>query len=251
MFPAATFILLIVALAVPSLAQERQLFNGKDLDGWEGNPESWSVQDGAITGITTDDKRLPFNQFLIWRGGKVKNFELTAKIKQSGNNSGIQYRSKELPSVGPWSVGGYQCDIHPIPANNAMLYDERGRGIVAQNGQTVIIDREGTKWLVKETEPVKVDVAEWNEYTIIARGNHLIHKLNGQVTVDVIDHQESEREDEGVVAIQIHQGPAMKVQVKDIVLKELPDGGILTPEQAPVPADAKKIAAPIANKKKT
>jgi hypothetical protein len=251
MFPAATFILLIVALAVPSLAQERQLFNGKDLDGWEGNPESWSVQDGAITGITTDDKRLPFNQFLIWRGGKVKNFELTAKIKQSGNNSGIQYRSKELPSVGPWSVGGYQCDIHPIPANNAMLYDERGRGIVAQNGQTVIIDREGTKWLVKETEPVKVDVAEWNEYTIIARGNHLIHKLNGQVTVDVIDHQESEREDEGVVAIQIHQGPAMKVQVKDIVLKELPDGGILTPEQAPVPADAKKIAAPMAKKKKT
>jgi len=251
MFPAAAFIVLIVALAVPSLAQEKQLFNGKDLDGWEGNPESWSVQDGAITGITTDDKRLPYNQFLIWRGGKVKNFELTAKVKQSGNNSGIQYRSKELPSVGPWSVGGYQCDIHPIPANNAMLYDERGRGIVAQNGQTVIIDREGTKWLVKETEPVKVDVAEWNEYTIIARGNHLIHKLNGQVTADVIDHQESEREDEGIVAIQIHQGPAMKVQVKDIVVKELPDGGILSPEQAPIPADAKKIAAPMAKKKKS
>jgi 3-keto-disaccharide hydrolase len=255
-FPAAAFILWIIALAVPSLAQEKHLFNGKNLDGWEGNPESWSVQDGAITGVTTDEKRLPYNQFLIWRGGAdkkntVKNFELTAKVKQSGNNSGIQYRSKELPSVGPWSVGGYQCDIHPIPANNAMLYDERGRGIVAQNGQTVIIDREGTKWLVKETEPVKVDVAEWNEYTIIARGNHLIHKVNGQVTADVIDHQESEREDEGIVAIQIHQGPAMKVQVKDIVLKELPDGGVLTPEQAPVPADAKKIAAPPAKKKKS
>ncbi|MBW8885313.1 MAG: DUF1080 domain-containing protein, partial [Planctomycetia bacterium] len=109
---------------------------------------------------------------------------------------------------------------------------------------TVIIDRDGTKWLVKETEPVKVDVAEWNEYMIIARGNHLIHKINGQVTVDVIDHQESEREQEGIVAIQIHQGPAMRVQVKDIVLRELPDGGVLTPEQAPVPADAKKIAAP-------
>ncbi len=225
-------------------AQERSLFNGKDLDGWEGNPESWSVQDGAITGITTDEKRLPYNQFLIWRGGKVKNFELRAKVRQTGNNSGIQYRSKELPQVGPWSVGGYQCDIHPQTANNAMLYDERGRGIVAQNGQTVIIDRDGQKWLVKETEPVKVDVAEWNEYTIIARGNHLIHKLNAQVTVDVIDHQESERELEGIVAIQIHQGPAMKVQVKDIVLRELPDGDVLTPEQAPVPADAKKIASP-------
>jgi hypothetical protein len=245
------FILFVAALSVPSAAQEKQLFNGKDLDGWEGNPESWSVQDGAITGITTDDKRLPYNQFLIWRGGKVKNFELTAKVRQSGNNSGIQYRSKELPQVGPWSVGGYQCDIHPVAANNAMLYDERGRGIVAQNGQTVIIDRDGNKWLIKETEPVKVDVAEWNEYTIIARGNHLIHKLNGQVTADVIDHQESERELEGIVAIQIHQGPAMKVQVKDIVLKELPDGGVLSSEETPIPADAKKIAAPAPKKKKS
>src|SRR6476469_1773763 len=145
---------ILAAIFSTAPAQERQLFNGKDLDGCEGNPESWSVQDGAITGITTDDKRLPYNQFLIWRGGKVKNFELTAKIKQSGNNSGIQYRSKELSNIGPWSVGGYQCDIHPIAANNAMLYDERGRGIVAQNGQTVIIDREGNKWLTKETEPV-------------------------------------------------------------------------------------------------
>jgi hypothetical protein len=103
------------------------LFNGKDLSGWDGNPESWSVQDGCITGVTTDDKPLPYNQFLIWRGGTVKNFELTAKIKQSGNNSGIQYRSKELKDVGPFSIGGYQCDIHPDPRNNAMLYDERGR----------------------------------------------------------------------------------------------------------------------------
>ena len=227
-------------------SSERQLFNGKDLSGWDGNPASWSVQDGCITGVTKADEPLPYNQFLIWRGGTVKNFELTAKIKQSGNNSGIQYRSKELKDVGPWSIGGYQCDVHPDPKNNAMLYDERGRAIVAQNGQTVIIDSEGTKWLVKETEPVKVDVAEWNEYTVIARGNHLIHKLNGKVTVDVIDHQVKERELEGLIALQIHRGPAMKVQVKDIVLKELPDGDVLTPEQAPVPADAKKLggAAP-------
>jgi len=240
----------LATLAVQASAQERQLFNGKDLTGWDGNPESWSVQDGAITGITTDDKRLPYNQFLIWRGGAVKNFELRAKVRQSGNNSGLQYRSKELKEVGPWSIGGYQCDIHPQAANNAMLYDERGRAIVAQNGQTVIIDRDGNKWLVKETEPVKADVAEWNEYTVIARGNHLIHKLNGQVTADVIDHQESQRELEGLLAIQIHQGPAMKVQIKDIVLKELPDGEVLTPEQAPVPADAKKLAAPGIGKKK-
>jgi hypothetical protein len=224
--------------------QERSLFNGKDLTSWEGNPASWTVEDGCITGVTKDDAPLPYNQFLIWRGGTVKNFELRAKVRQSGNNSGIQYRSKELKDVGPWSIAGYQCDIHPQAANNAMLYDERERGIVAQNGQTIIVDRDGAKWLVKETEPVKADVAEWNEYTVIARGNRLIHKLNGQVTVDVTDHQESQRELEGLLAIQIHRGPAMKVQIKDIMLRELPDGEVLSPEQAPVPADAKKLAAP-------
>lgn len=239
--------LLAMSLAVfawPLTAQERQLFNGKDLSGWEGNPKSWSVKDGAIVGVTTDDEPLPYNQFLIWRGGTVKNFELTAKVKQSGNNSGLQYRSKELKDVGPWSIGGYQCDIHPTPANNAMLYDERGRGIVATNGQTVIIDKDGQKWLVKESAPVEVNVAEWNEYSVIARGNRLIHKLNGKVTADITDHQESERELEGLLAIQIHRGPAMKVEVKDIVLRELPDGDLVTLEQSPIPADAKKIAAP-------
>jgi len=242
----------VLALLIASAggqAQEGQLFNGKDLTGWEGNPASWSVHDGCITGVTKGDEPLPYNQFLIWRGGTVKNFELSAKIKQSGNNSGIQYRSKELKDVGPWAIGGYQCDVHPTPANNAMLYDERGRGIVCQNGQSIIIDAEGNKWVVKESEPVKVEVAEWNDYAVIARGNRLIHKLNGQVTVDIIDHQDSQRELEGLLAIQIHRGPAMRVQIKDIMLRELPDGEVLSPEKAPVPPDAKKVAAPAGGRK--
>jgi Domain of Unknown Function (DUF1080) len=242
--PLTVLTILILSACAPLLAQERQLFNGKDLTGWEGNPESWSVVDGMIVGVTKGDAPLPYNQFLIWRGGTVKNFELSAKIRQSGNNSGIQYRSKELKDVGPWSIGGYQCDIHPEPRNNAMLYDERGRGIVAQNGQTIVIDRDGQKWLVKETDPVTANVAEWNEYTVIARGNRLIHKLNGQVTADITDHQEKERELEGLLALQIHRGPAMKVEIKDIVLKVLPDGDVVSQDQAPIPADAKKVAAP-------
>jgi hypothetical protein len=244
-------ILLIVAslASAHTNAQERQLFNGKDLTGWDGKSENWSVEDGCITGVTKGDAPLPYNQFLIWRGGTVKNFELSAKVKQSGNNSGIQYRSKELKDVGPYSIGGYQCDIHPDPKNNAMLYDERGRGIVAQNGQTIVIDKDGGKWITKEAEPVKADVAEWNEYKVIARGNHLIHMLNGQVTADIIDLQESERELEGLLAIQIHRGPAMKVQIKDIVLKELPDGGVLSADEAKIPANAKKVAAPGGKKK--
>jgi len=228
----------------------KPLFNGKDLTGWDGNPKNWSVEDGCLTGVTKDTEILPYNQFLIWRGGTVKNFELHAKIKQSGNNSGIQYRSKELKEVGPWSIGGYQCDVHPTAENNAMLYDERGRGIVAKNGQSVIIAPNGDKFLTAERPPVAVDVAEWNEYTVIARGNKLTHKINGKVTVEIIDHQASERELEGLLAFQIHRGPAMKVQIKDVMLKVLPDGGVLSPDKAPVPDGAKKIEAPKAGAKK-
>ncbi len=228
-------------------AQERSLFNGKDLSGWDGNPELWTVQNGAITGITKADEPLPYNQFLIWRGGKVKNFELRVTLRQTGNNSGIQYRSRELTEVGRWSIGGYQCDVHPTPANNAMLYDEQGRGIVAKNGQEVIVDTAGTKWLVKESPPIEVVVPDWNEYKIIARGNHLIHQINGKTTADIIDHQESERELEGLLAFQVHRGPAMKVEIKDIFLKELPDGDVFTPDQKPVPKDAKAIGAPAKN----
>ena len=209
-------VILSVILGSFLQAQERILFNGKDLSGWDGNPELWSVQDGAITGITKANEPLPYNQFLIWRGGKVKNFELRVTLRQTGNNSGIQYRSRELTEVGKWSIGGYQCDIHPTPANNAMLYDERGRGIVAKNGQEVIVDAAGTKWLVKEQAPIEVVVPDWNEYKIIARGNHLIHQVNGKTTADIIDHQESERELEGLLAFQVHRGPAMKVEIKDI-----------------------------------
>ena len=243
------FIFFSVILGSFLQAQERSLFNGKDLSGWDGNPELWSVQNGAITGSTKADKPLPYNQFLIWRGGKVKNFELRVTLRQTGNNSGIQYRSRELTEVGKWSIGGYQCDVHPTPANNAMLYDERGRGIVAQNGQEVIVDATGAKWLVKEFLPIEVVVPDWNEYKIIARGNHLIHQINGKTTADIIDHQESERELEGLLAFQVHQGPAMKVEIKDIFLKELPDGDVLTPDQKPVPKDAKAIGAPAKNAK--
>ena len=228
-------------------AQERSLFNGKDLAGWDGNPELWSVKDGAIVGITKGDEPLPYNQFLIWRGGNVKNFELRVTLRQAGNNSGIQYRSRELPEVGKWSIAGYQCDIHPLPANNAMVYDERGRGIVAKNGQEVIVDGSGAKWLIKEHAPIEVVVPDWNEYKIIARGNHLIHQVNGKTTAELIDHQESERELEGLLAFQVHRGPAMKVEIKDIFLKELPDGDVFTLEQKPIPKEAKAIGVPAKN----
>ncbi|HYF34855.1 MAG TPA: DUF1080 domain-containing protein [Prosthecobacter sp.] len=238
-------LLLACLLGHAAFAQEgfKPLFNGKDLTGWDGNPELWSVADGCISGKTTGPEQLSYNQFLIWRGGVVKNFELRVKVKQSGNNTGIQYRSKELPENGKWSVGGYQCDIHPAAPNNAMVYEERGRGIVAQNGQGVVVDPEGRSWLASEHDPVKVDIAEWHEYTIIAQGNHVIHKIDGKLAVDLLDFDEKARSLEGLLAFQIHRGPAMTVQIKDVLLKELPEGGVVSFENSPIPSDAQIIEA--------
>ena len=173
-------ILLSLCLGASLHAQEfKSLFNGKDLTGWDGNPELWSVEDGVITGRTNGPEHLDYNQFLIWRGGELKNFELKAKLRTEGNNSGIQYRSKELPENGKWSVGGYQCDVHPKPENNAMIYHERGRGIVVQYGQSVVADPAGDRWVVAERDPVAVDVAEWHEYKIVAKGNHISQYIDG------------------------------------------------------------------------
>ena len=219
----------------------KPLFNGRDLTGWDGNPDLWSVEDGCITGKTTDPAQLKHNQFLIWRGGKVKNFELRAKMKVTGNNSGIQYRSREMPKVGKWSVGGYQCDIHPNAPYNAMIYEERGRGITVQNGQGVVADPEGKRWLTDQRDPVKVDPAQWHDYTIIANGNHIVHKIDGKMTIEFHDFDEKARALEGILAFQIHRGPAMTVQIKEVMLKTLPDGGVIDFENSAIPSDAQVI----------
>jgi len=237
-------LLLVFSFAFSQAQEFENLFNGKNLDGWDGNPELWSVEDGAITGKTTGPEQLDYNQFLIWEGGEVENFELHAKVKQSGNNTGIQYRSAKMPEVGKWSIGGYQCDVHPTAVNNAMVYDERGRGIIVKNGQSVVIDPQGNKWVVAERDPVEVDVAEWNDYTIIAKGNHLIHKVNGKVTIDLVDHEKAERELKGLLAFQIHRGPAMTVQIKDVRYKKLPAGGVIPFAKSNIPNDAQMIEKP-------
>jgi putative heme-binding domain-containing protein len=224
----------------------KSLFNGKNLDGWDGDPALWKVEDGCLTGTTREDQPLPYNKFLIWRGGTLKDFELRVQVRLTGsNNSGIQYRSRELKDVGPWSIGGYQCDIHPAPANNGMLYDERGRGIVAQHGQKVVVDGNGGKWITGSTGPVQeVKLDAWNEYTVIAQGNKLTHKLNGKVTAEIVDLHEAERELEGLLAFQVHRGPVMKVQFKDVRLKELPRAKLLTAKDAPIPPNAQPAGAP-------
>lgn len=250
--PLSALLAFTLAALAPLCAQDgfKPIFDGKSLAGWDGNPELWSVEDGCLTGKTKGPEHLAYNQFLVWRGGVVKNFELRAKIKCSASNSGIQYRSKELPEVGKWVIAGYQCDIHPSANYNGMVYEERGRGILVQNGQGVIIDDKAGKWIAAEHEPVKVDYAEWHEITVIAQGNHLIHKIDGKVTIDLVDHEEKARSLEGLLAFQVHKGPAMVVQIKDVLLKELPESPLVTLDKSPIPSDAQKIEKPAAKAKK-
>jgi hypothetical protein len=243
--------LLSLALITPGFAQDKDaegfvpLFNGKDLSGWDGDPKLWKVEEGLITGICAGPDRPVNNTFLIWRGGQVKDFELKATVRVIGdNNSGIQYRSRPLPESGPWGITGYQLDIHPALEHTGMTYEEKGRGIFGLNGKNVLLDPEGARWLTAEHEPVKADVTQWNDYTIIARGNHLIHQVNGKTTSELIDHDAKGRALEGLLAIQLHRGNANTIQIKDLRLKVVEQTPIRPFDPTTLPAGAKKIERP-------
>ncbi|NBS05015.1 MAG: DUF1080 domain-containing protein [Verrucomicrobia bacterium] len=135
---------LLLTFALPAFAQDgfKPLFNGKDLSGWDGEPGLWKVEDGVLVG-TSEVGKPKTNSFLIWNG-KAKDFEVRATVKVVGdNNSGVQYRSRRLPEVTPWTILGYQCDIHPTEVHTGMTYEERGRGIFGYNGVDVVMDPTG------------------------------------------------------------------------------------------------------------
>jgi Domain of Unknown Function (DUF1080) len=219
------------------------VFNGKDLTGWEGSPKYWKVDDGCLTG--TADGTLRYNRFITWRGGTVKNFELRVQVKVSPRgNSGLQYRGTERPDLGESVVTGYQCDVVPTRADyNGMLYEERGRRILAHTGERVIIDAQGQPWVVGEFPLREFKPDQWHEYRVLVEGNHHRHWIDAHPTVDVIDLDPKGRKLEGVLAVQVHVGPPMKIQYRDFFLKRLPDDvPLISPDQATVPADARKVA---------
>ena len=226
-----TLITLATITASIAFAGETKLFNGTDLTGWEGNEKLWSVQDGAITGKTgtEGDTKLKHNTFLVWKAGTVSDFELTFKYRIEKGNSGVQYRSKlGTPGENGPIVSGYQADFEAGATYSGILYEERGRGILAQRGQKtkIVTDADGKKPKVEVTGSVgdskeiqaAIKSEDWNEYKIIAKGNHLQHFINGKATADVTD-EHSGAAKEGILALQIHAGPAMVVQYKDLILK--------------------------------
>lgn len=221
------------ALAAPSLsfaAEEgfESLFDGQTLTNWDGNPEFWRVEDGAITGQTTPEKPTQGNTFIIWRGGEVGDFELKLEYKIVGGNSGIQYRSFEVPD-NKWVVGGYQGDFEAGDTYSGINYGEKFGGILCGRGQiTTVKDGEKNKPLVEVNGSVgeskdiqaRIKKEDWNTYHIIAQGFRFEHRINDTVTSICTDERQNRRAT-GILALQLHQGPPMKVQFRNIRLKKL------------------------------
>ena len=244
------FVLMVaaaLAAQAPVMADDwKDLFNGKDLSGWKGREDLWSVKDGAITGYTKDGKIPGGNSFLIW-DGVTKDFELKVKFKLVGGNSGIQYRSKYVGKPEGFVVGGYQADMDGAKNMGffGILYEERGRGVLTNRGTKTWVDEKGGRFEAPAGDAAEllkaINVNDWNDYHIIASGNHLTHVINGKTFAETIDFQKDKRAAEGLLALQIHAGMGeMTVQFKDLKLKTLTDAKELTPETDPISKDAKK-----------
>lgn len=201
---AALFSLLLLALPAPQLsaAEFEPLFDGESLDGWHGDPQLWSVSDGVIVG-STEGNKIPHNSFLATEA-TYDNFILRVKFKLRNHNSGIQFRSKQHDD---YVVRGYQTDIAE-QRFMGILYEEGGRGILAD------VDPEEVKPHVHDDD--------WNQYVITVRGPHIKQELNGFTTVDYTE-QSDHGATSGIIALQLHTGPPMKVYFKDLEIQKLDD----------------------------
>lgn len=217
----------------------KSIFNGKDLTGWDGDSRLWSVKDGVIHGETTDAVKANGNTFLIWKEGRLKDFELRLSFRCSvSNNSGIQYRSKHITDAkvrNEWVVRGYQHEIrneNTLPSVSGFIYDEGGltggRGrtcLVGEKAEWIPDGKKGSKkvtgTLITADEYAKLfKVDEWNDVIIIAKGRHIQHYMNGRL---VLDFQDAENNAllEGILALQLHAGKPMWTEFKNIRVKHL------------------------------
>jgi len=211
------------------------IFNGTDLTGWDGDPRLWSVKDGVIRGETTAENPAQGNTFCVWRGGVLRDFILKIEFRIQSGNSGIQYRSVEFDK---WRIGGYQAEVEDTPGKVGFLYHEAGRGWLVNVGDSMVIDAEGNMNVVGKVSDVEAlkqagyyKLRDWNEYIIIAQGNYIRQYLNGYPTMALIDNDRvtdpkdpNDRKGaqrEGLLALQIHAGPPMVVEFRNIRLRQL------------------------------
>ncbi|WP_035807105.1 3-keto-disaccharide hydrolase [Lunatimonas lonarensis] len=219
----------------------KSIFNGKSLKGWEGDPTYWRVENGVIVGELTEDTPLKANTFLIWEGGQPADFELKGEFRiTERGNSGIQYRSDKVADV-PFALRGYQADIDGRNAYTGQNYEERKRTTLAYRGQKTkinpqpgggnprdYVERNAWKGLEvmeelgdRDALKEKIKAEDWNTFHLVIKGNRLQHYINGILMSDVTDEDPVNRADSGYLGIQVHVGPPMKVELKNLYLKEL------------------------------
>jgi hypothetical protein len=203
-----------------------KIFDGKTLKGWKGDTEHWKVEKGSIVGLVTAEKQLKENTFLIWEGAEVADFELKIQYKiSSGGNSGIQYRSEAVPDV-KFGLKGYQADIDGKNEYTGLNYEERGRGFIAKRGEKVVVDESGKpvlEQLLGSTDSLarSLKLNDWNEYHLIVIGNRMQHYINGVLMSDAIDNDVAHRKASGLLGLQAHVTPEMRVEFRNIRLKQL------------------------------
>ncbi len=220
-------IALVVLLAGSANAAEfRSLFDGTSLEGWKALDMSyWSVRDEAITGQSTAEHPCRSNQFIVWQGGEVADFELKLKFRVTGNgcNSGVQFRSVIRPDG---LAIGYQADIYQSGSYLGGVCDElhtrQGPELLTANGTKTVIDASGHREATQLGEACTMKPAgEWNDYHITARGQHVILRMNGVTCSELIDQEDGHFDLKGILALQLRSGEPMTVQFKDIFLKTL------------------------------
>ena len=209
------------------------IFDGKTLNGWDGDPTFWRAEAGSIVGETTPEKVVKVNNFLIWRGGTLKDFELKVEFRLSGTNSGIQYRSTELPAIGKWVLKGYQADLDFTQGFVGNIHDERGRSpsgeghvVLSRRGHvTRIVDGPKYKAIgtIGDTTLLRgaMNVNGWNRYHIIARGAVILQLLNNQLMSVAIDEDSAHAVPEGVLGFQMHTGPPFKIEYRNVLYRRL------------------------------
>lgn len=214
-------LMVLLAAAFSSGAEEgfTPIFNGKDLSGWEGKPGGWWVEDGALTSESTEAKPCVKHHYLFWKDGKPGDFVLRFKFKLMGGNSGVQFRSEPRPDFDVW---GYQADMDDTGQWTGSLF-QHDRGGVVMRGFKSIIAPDGAKQEVPIAKPedlLKVyKVNDWNEYEVAATGNNIQLRINGVLMCEVDDQDAKYSRKDGVIALQMHPGPPMKVQFKDIRIR--------------------------------
>jgi hypothetical protein len=252
--------LAICLIALPSIAQQarksgfiqpdpidfndhagwQSMFDGTTLKNWDGSPDVWRIENGAIVGESSPEKPSG-TTYVIWTGGQPKNFELKAEIKLEGAraNSGIQYRSARVsgaqiqggpvpnPKFAKWNVKGYQADFDYANSYSGQLYEQgTPRGIIAWRGQVVRTEQGKNPRLLStlgDPDALKayINVGDWNQIHVIARGNTMIHMLNGHVMAIFIDEDPTYATSEGVIALQIEGGGNVRVSFRNLWLKNL------------------------------